>query len=852
LIQLRTWAARAQQTSNQASVREGTKMISRKILLVAGVAMLGLAPAAAWAEVQTQQPASEGSATADSDALDLDAVVVTASRDGVTKMSSSVSVSSLSTEQIEAAAPRSTAEIFRGLPGVRSESTGGEGNANIAVRGLPVASGGAKFLQLQEDGLPVMEFGDIAFGNADIFLRSDYSLARIESVRGGSASTFASNSPGGVINLISKTGETEGGAIGLTRGLGYDHNRLDFDYGGPISDSLRFHVGGFWRQGEGARQSGYDSEKGGQIKANITKEFEAGYVRLNFKYLNDRAVGYLPMPTRISGTNGDPSIGSFKGFDIQSDDIQSPFLSRSFGLDGDGKRRTADVADGMHPDSLQFGGEAKFDLPGGWTLTDRVKVADNKGRFVSPFPAEVGPAAAMAASIGGAGATLRYANGPGAGDVIASPGSLNGNGLAMRVHMFDVEFKDFSNAMNDLKLSRSFEIGGLGPVDVTVGYYRSTQTIAMDWLWNTYLLEVKGDNAALLDVFNAGGVKQTQDGLVAYGVPFWGNCCTRRYDTQYDIDAPYVSVAGKFGDLNIDLSLRSDHGEASGRYAGAVQRTNLDVNGDGVIQPTEASVSVIDKANASPVDYSWNYVSWSAGANYQFNPDLAAFGRVSRGGRANADRLLFGKIRPDGSVASEDAVDMVDQVEAGVKYRRDGFGLFATVFWAKTQEQNYEATTQKFFDREYKAQGVELEASYRLGDFAITGGATYTDAEISKDVLNPAVVGNRPRRQAQWVYQLAPTWNHDRLSAGASIIGTTDAYAQDDNRLVFPAFAQVNAFAAYDLTESLSLSVNANNLFDTLGLTESEEGSITPNVDNVIRARSINGRTVTATLRYAF
>ncbi len=258
-------------------------MISSKILLVAGVAMLGLAPAAAWAEAQTQQPATEGSIAAGSDALDLDALVVTASRAGLTKMSSSVSVSSLSTEQIEAAAPRSTAEIFRGLPGIRSESTGGEGNANIAVRGLPVASGGAKFLQLQEDGLPVMEFGDIAFGNADIFLRSDYSLARIESVRGGSASTFASNSPGGVINLISKTGEAEGGAIGLTRGLGYDHNRLDFDYGGPISDSLRFHVGGFWRQGEGARQSGYDSEKGGQIKANITKEFETGYVRLNFK-----------------------------------------------------------------------------------------------------------------------------------------------------------------------------------------------------------------------------------------------------------------------------------------------------------------------------------------------------------------------------------------------------------------------------------------------------------------------------------------------------------------------------------------------------------------------------------------
>ncbi|WP_346962849.1 Plug domain-containing protein [Sphingomonas sp. S-NIH.Pt15_0812] len=60
--------------------------------------------------------------------------------------------------------------MFRNIPGIRSESSGGDGNANIAIRGLPIASGGATFLQLQEDGLPVLEFRDITFDNADIFL----------------------------------------------------------------------------------------------------------------------------------------------------------------------------------------------------------------------------------------------------------------------------------------------------------------------------------------------------------------------------------------------------------------------------------------------------------------------------------------------------------------------------------------------------------------------------------------------------------------------------------------------------------------------------------------------------------
>jgi|GEM_PF-6287752 len=46
------------------------------------------------------------------------------------------------------------------------------------------------------------------------------------------------------------------------------------------------------------------------------------------------------------------------------------------------------------------------------------------------------------------------------------------------------------------------------------------------------------------------------------------------------------------------------------------------------------------------------------------------------------------------------------------------------------------------------------------------------------------------------------------------------------------------------------LSVSANNLFDTLGLTEAEEGAIPAN--GIIRARSINGRTISATARFSF
>ena len=85
---------------------------------------------------------------------------------------------------------------------------------------------------------------------------------------------------------------------------------------------------------------------------------------------------------------------------------------------------------------------------------------------------------------------------------------------------------------------------------------------------------------------------------------------------------------------------------------------------------------------------------------------------------------------------------------------------------------------------------------------------------------------------------------------GANMVGTTDSFAQDNNLLVLPGFAQVNAFVAVRPFDRVQLSLNANNLFDTRGFTEAEEGAIPAN--GIVRARSINGRTISATLRYDF
>jgi outer membrane receptor protein involved in Fe transport len=239
-----------------------------------------------------------------------------------------ISASTLDDMDIQKISATSVVEIVGNIPGIRTYSTGTDGLSSITVRGLPTAADGSKFLQLQEDGLPVLEFGDIRFASPDMFLRPDLSLSQIQTIRGGSASTFASNSPGGVVNFLSKTGEVEGGTVQASAGLDHDRYRVDFNYGGRAGADWRFNVGGFYREGEGPRAVGYTALRGGQIKANVTRELAGGgYIRLYGKYLNDRQPGYGPFPIALTGTDASPVYGNIPGVDARRDLIASRYTT---------------------------------------------------------------------------------------------------------------------------------------------------------------------------------------------------------------------------------------------------------------------------------------------------------------------------------------------------------------------------------------------------------------------------------------------------------------------------------------------------------------------------------------------
>ena len=778
----------------------------------------------------------------------LEQIVVTATAHPTRVIKSSVSVSTLTASQLQQLAPASTAGILQNIPGIRSEASGGEGNANIAVRGLPVASGGAKFVQFQEDGMPVLLFGDIAFGTADTWIKDDYNIQSIQVVRGGAASTFASEAPGAVINFIDKTGTVTGGSVGETSGVNYDENRFDFDYGGKIAPGWRGHFGGFYHEGTGPRDLHYTAVNGGQIKGNITHDIDDGngFIRLNGEYMNDRTPVYLPVPIE---ENGSGSFQSLPGFNALTGTLQSNGLLHTYALDHNGGKLNTNLSDGYHVKTFAFGGQF-HDTFGAWTADDKFRIAFNSGDFVGPYPADVDTAQNLADQIGGAGSTLSYASGPHVGQAITNPGGLNGNGLAVNTVLFDVTIPDFNNQTNQFTLNRKFETDDYGTGDVTVGDFTMVQDLVMDWHWSDYLISASGSNPQLLDVTNAKGQKVTSKGTVAnYASGFGCLTCTSFYNTQYIQNAPFAQVTWQYRKFNFDGSIRYDTLHAGGSYQAASGTFADNLLGPGGV-PLQTAVA--DSGPAQNVDYTKNAFEYSFGGNYLITHDLAFFARVSRGTRFNADRAL--PALPDGNVPDPDAINHVDQQEGGIKFQQHYYNIFVTAFHATTQEYGTDITNTGLFvfSRNYESTGVEADLAAHWQGFAVNAGATYTHSRITADAITPSDVGQAPQRQADWVYQITPSYSYQNAVVGLNIIGTTSSLASQPSIVIMPGYTLVNLFAQYYITPDLRLQFNAENITNAFALTEVDQGSTTPPANHLATGRTYPGATYELGVKYDF
>jgi outer membrane receptor protein involved in Fe transport len=754
-----------------------------------------LAPAPAPAPAAAAAPAPAADAQ---DSLQLNRVVVTGSTVLRPKMKQSVSVSNVDLEQIGNLVASSATEVLRAVPGIRAESTGGEGNANLGVRGLPMSDGGGRYVQLQEDGLPVLLFGDISFATADQFLRADNNLESIDVLRGGSAATLSTNSPGAIVNFLSRTGKNPGGSVGMSVGLDHRQQRIDYGMGTALGNKTWLHVGGFYRIGEGVRPTNVTAENGGQLKLSLLKEFDNGHVRFTFKQLDDKTPTYLPVPVRLNGNK----IEEIPGVDPRTAFFVNSNFAQDWVIDRNGNPLLTNPADGLAVQVRSYGVEASFKLGEGWSLTNRFRKSDISGRFLGVFPAGAAPT-----------------------DPANGANQYTGTTPAFSAHIFNTSLDDMGNVFNDLRLQKEIGLSANSKLALTGGLFSGTQKIAQTWYWNRYNIALRGEGAFLVD--NAGAQTNLP---AAPGTLTWGGCCVRVFDYDITAVAPYAAVSWEQGPLILDASLRYDKQRGTGFYMEDVGTTG-----------------VWDRAGATRVAYSTDGSSYSLGANYELSRDMAVFGRASRGiSWKSPDRVLGNNNIARG--LEDYQSNEVTQYEGGLKLRRGTLSAFITAFLAKTKEgAGFEVTTQTYKDNSYDSKGIEAEFAYRTGGLRLLGGATFTKAEVTSG----ANKGKTPRRQADLVYQLTPSYSLGTVEFGGALIGTTKSYAQDDNQVVLPAYFVVNAFVNFEFAPNATFSLGVNNLFDKVGYTEAEgQGNLTNNALYI--ARSINGRSARATLKYSF
>ncbi|MFQ6608377.1 MAG: TonB-dependent receptor [Fidelibacterota bacterium] len=776
--------------------------------------------------------------TLGTDILGMDAVVITGVLNPTSKLESSVAISTADAVEISQRAPRNTADLLKYIPGFYVESSGGEGGNNLFTRGIP-ADGSFRYVSVQEDGMPVFNAPECMFFNVDLAVRMDENIQRMESVRGGSGSILASNAAGGIINYISKTGGAKfGGSAKFTTG-DYGMYRTDLEFGGPLGENIRYHMGGFYRTDQGIRPTGFTANQGGQIKGNLTYLMDKGYIRLYGKYLNDRNVFYLPVP--LSGLDEelegfDANYGTMTSLDLLYLNVRKP--------EGRGYQEQY-LDDGMHPTLYTVGSELSYELSDNLLLRNKMKRSVLDHQFNAIFSLnDPSLAGDYATAAGVTDPVWSYVRGEGAGDTISDISNLNGNGLVVDVGWWAVTMpmNDFAN---DLSLTRS-----LGSHDVTLGYWFSYDKQEAHWWWHNVLMEI-AENPRALDLLDSDtGIYYTDNGFSKYGSMYLN------YEFTNFVNAFYLNDEFTIGDMTINAGLRSE----SGTINGMTENTQ---NYDMADTTTMADDAVLyGDGTYGTWGFEYDELAWSVGLNYKMSDNMAVFGRASNGFRAPDDNnLVFSK-------AEGSRVEDISQFEIGGKYNSPNLATFATFFYSTLNDFPFGdevvgddgSITNLTRYADAIAMGTEIELIAKLGNIGLnfTGTVqdiTYRDYVFTIGGVTTDFEGKQVRRIPKIFFTLMPSYTMGDLFVNVTIQHFGDRFTDDANTesAKLPGFIQFNAGATYQWGD-LAFSVNATNLTNTIGLTEGN-----PRTESVLAgeksfrmARPIMGRSLIASLAYNF
>ncbi|MGP1353883.1 MAG: TonB-dependent receptor [Parasphingopyxis sp.] len=771
---------------------------------------------------------NEGANDIDPDLLNDPNVIIVTGRAGAGELlrnEASYAITTLDEERLRLENPLSVADIFRSVPGFWVEASGGEASNNIRVRGIP--RDGYSAIGLYEDGLPVQHDPGLGFLNADQSFRFDETYERVEAVRGGPSSIFASNAPGGLVNFIPRRGGDEFEGLFRAQIGDYDLYRGDAWIGGPLGPDIGFSFGGFYRIDDGIRDTQFRANEGGQIRANISGEVGPGRFFVDVKHLNDSVTFFLPVPLTF---DADGDTAEVPGFDAQfgtyagrpTDDLTFRNVGGDF---------LFDLSRGTDIELTQITARLELELGGGFEIQNGFRYRTSDTVRNGLFPATIvsgadrldGVRAQLLATVPGAvDVQLRYAD---TGELF-DPVGQNGSGLTSDAVLSSVEIP-IDEITNDVRIAGQFEAGGMH--DIAIGFYFSTFDVGFRRFGSIALLEV-ADNARLLDVVavDADGNPlfiATENGISRYGSQF------NNAENTSEVIAFYASDEWSITDeLRLDFGIRWEQLQFQG-FVG--ETTSVDLG----VPTTIADDQVLTgTGTANFFDRTFDDFGFTVGANWQFNPDFGIFGRYTQTFRLpNATDFL-------GSATRTDLVkEEIQLAELGIKYSAPFADLYLTGFYTyfegvRFNENVFDPATGDFIQRtefaDTETWGIEAEGVIRPVEFFdLTFNATYQNPEfrnfdftavVDGDPVPTSFSGNQLLRVPEFSFRVIPGLNllDGRVRIQGVIEYYGDRFADAANEVKLPAYTVLSASARFDVTDNFSLYVYGDNLTNKIGLTE--------------------------------
>ncbi|WP_454760282.1 TonB-dependent receptor [Caulobacter segnis] len=787
-------------------------------------------------------PLAAGSAAADVSTVEELIVTSRAGSDARTRLATSYAVTTMNEEALRLRSPMGVADALKSVPGFWVEASGGEASANIRARGIPQE--GFSAIALQEDGAPIQHDGGLGYLNADQSFRLDETIDRIEVVRGGPSSIFASYAPGGTVNFITRKGDVKEGIIKI-QGSDYGLKRVDAYYGGPVGD-WRMGVGGFWREDDGIRDPGFTANKGYQVRASIGRDFERGSFDFNIKHLDDNVILFAGVPLKFNA-EGEPSAAP--GFDPLTGTLSGPETNK-LTLRGPKGPFDWDLSRGTEVKLTQATAELKYEIADGWHLQETLRYRTSESKRIGLFPNTPVTGAAriaqyrtalLAATPGATDVQLRYSTNP--SEVFSTTGAgQNGNGLVLDGSLRYVSVP-LDELISDTRLLHKFEIGGQTH-DVAFGFYRAHVEEAFNRYSANTLLDVR-ENARRLDLVavDASGKilsSLTENGISRYGAEFANGDGKSNTTALYLTDEWQVTPS-----LRIDAGVRWERTEFTGRS----ERTatiNLGLSPTPADDTVLAGSGVYDRLNKK-----FEHSGWTVGADYRINQQMGLFARYT-----SAFRLpSLGDYITNASNTSP-FIQTMDLMEGGYKLSTGKLDLYATVFHTAYDALSFGSlvfnpTTGAYVSQtsitDTKTLGLELEGTLRpvswfdlgfsatiqdpkFGDYKFEEACTVAASDPTCQVKPPAGTASRTRdftgkqliRVPKTAFRLTPGVNlmDRRLRLESSIERYGDRYSDAANTSKLSAYTLVNATVRFNVTDQLSVYAYGTNLTNELGLTE--------------------------------